>query len=201
MNKTSLLLAFAVAAFAGAASAQVANWDSPNLAAPCVGEMITAQPAPSAPASATAPRTSQEEKDATCADAAALDARSLQVTLEIKGVDQPVVLDYKFAGCVVEYPRDEPPMPAYAHRSYKTDKGDYLGVNSGATKDSSVFSIYLADGSSSATAINVVSNADLLSGRALDLGEYLMVKTDRHHPGQDGVVLRTKGTIQSVPAK
>ena len=201
MNKTSFLLAFAVAAFTGVARAQVDNWDSGcgDLSA---REQVSAQPAPSTPASAPAPRAAQtaQEPDATCADAAELDARSMQVTLDINGADKPLVLDYKFAGCVVEYPRDEPVIPPYAHRSYKTANGDYLGIYSGA-KGTSVFSIYLADGSSSATAINVVSNADLLSGRALDLGEYLMVKTDRRHPGQDGVVLRTKGSIQSVPAK
>jgi hypothetical protein len=198
MNKTSLLLAFAVAAFAGTARAQVVNWDSPNLGATCVGEMTSSQPAPETPASAPAPQAASNH-EASCADAAELDARTLQVTLDIQGEDKPLVLDYKFAGCVVEYPRDEPPAPAYTRRSYKTAKGDSLGVYSGA-KGTSVFSIYLANDTSSATEIKTVSNADLLSDRTLDLGDFLMIKHNNRHDG-GGFVLKTKGTIKAVPAK
>jgi hypothetical protein len=196
MNKTSLLLAFAVASFAGAAHAQVDNWDSPNLAATCVGEMVTGQSAPSTPAAAPAQQ-ADGQRDASCADTPDLDARSMRVTLDAQGDDKPLVLELAFAGCTVEYPRDEPVFPAYTRRTYKTATGDVLNVYS-SEKNNSTFSLYLADGTSSATLINIAATADLISGRPLDMGEILMVKTTN---GTDGVVKRAVGSIKSVPSR
>ena len=200
MTRTSLLLAFAVAALAGVARAQVDNWDSGCGDHLSAREQVSAQPAPAVPASAPAARAAQAAQgpEASCADAAELDARAMQVTLDIKGADKPVVLDLAFSGCVVEYPRDEPPAPAYTRRAYKSAKGDVLGVYSSESKTHSSFSLYLADGSSAASLIPIVATADLASGRSLDLGEVLLVKTTN---GRDGVVIHASTSITSSPAK
>jgi hypothetical protein len=198
MNKTSLLLAFAVAALAVGARAQVANWDSPNLAAPCVGEMTSDQPAPATPAAAPAAQAAQDAA-ISCADGAELEARAIQITLAVKGAGKPLVLDLAFAGCTVEYPRDEPPASPYTRRAYKSAKGDVLGVYSSDGKANSSLSLHLADGSSSASLIPIIATADLASGRTLDLGEVLLVKLT--HEGRDGVVIHAATSIKSAPAK
>ena len=196
MNRTPLLVAFAVAASAGFADAQVRrfDWDSPDLGTPALRELIQSQPAPKAPKSEpSAP--SVTKAAASCPDGAELAGRAMQLTLNMKGADKPLVFDLAYDACHVEYPRDEPPAPPYTYRAYKSAKGDVLSLYSSSDRATSNVSFHLADGSSSAGGLPIYANADLASGRALDLGNIILVKTA---PGRDGVVINAAGSIKSV---
>jgi hypothetical protein len=49
-----------------------------------------------------------------------------------------------------------------------------------------------------ASGLPIYANADLASGRDLDLGSIILVKTA---PGRDGVVINASGSIKSVPPR
>jgi hypothetical protein len=203
MKRTSLLVAFAVAASAGLAEAQAhrVNWDAPDMGTPSVRELIQSQPAPKSPKSAPAApaaAAAAAKSAANCPDAAELAGRAIRLTLNIEGADKPLVFDLAYDACHIEYPRDEPPVPPFTYRSYKTSHGDTLGLYSSSDRPTTNVSFHLADGSSSATLLPIYANADLASGRDLDLGSVLLVKTQ---PGRDGVVINASGSIKSVPSR
>jgi hypothetical protein len=196
MNRSSLLLAFAVAASAGAARAQV-QFDSSGTGAFSIRGLIAAQSAPSTPAAASAAPAAAPNSDS-CPDGAALKGREMQVTLDFGGVNKPLVVDFAYDHCQVESPRDEPPVPDYTYRQYKSAKGDVLGVYSSSDRPTSNVSLHLADGRSSASLLPILATRDLASGATLDLGEILLVKATNE---RDGVVTRAAGSIKSVPSR
>jgi len=204
MNRTALLLAFAVAGSAAVADAQVrrVGWDSPDFGTPSVRDLISTQSVPKAPLSQPAPKLAAPaaaKAAAACPDGAALAGRAMQLTLKIQGTDKPLVLELAYDHCQLEYPRDEPPAPPYTYRAYKTASGDVLGVYSSSDRPASTLSISLADGSTSASLLPILATAELASDQTLDLGEILLVKLTNE--GRDGVVIHAAGSIKSSPAK
>jgi hypothetical protein len=199
MKRSFLLLipALALAAASRPSRAQDLGWDSvvPGAASP--RELIRAQAAPSAPAPAASASGSAAAAPAVsaCSDGAELKGRAMEVTLLVKGAAQPLVLKLAYDGCEVEYPRDEPAIPPYARRAYKSADGAVLGVYTGSDRPTSTVSLRLGDGSSAAGLIPPMATAALASGKPIDLGEILLVKTTN---GSDGVVIHAQGSIKSV---
>lgn len=183
MNRSALLLAFAVAG-AQAASAQVrVNWNEPSMGTPSVREFVAAA-----------------ANAAGCVDGPEIAAREMKVTLAYKGADKPVVIDFWYAACEREYPREqEPPSEPYTVRSFLSAKGDVLRVYSNSDRPTSTVAIRRADESSSTTMMPILSDADLASGRTLDLGQILFVGLPKGD--KPGTVTSAVGSIASVPAR
>ncbi|MFI5361764.1 MAG: hypothetical protein ACHQ49_07320 [Elusimicrobiota bacterium] len=197
MKRTSLLLAFSVAACAGLADAQV-QWDSAQRGASSVGDLVRAQSAPSTPASTTVASAEPASVDR-CTDAAALAGRDMELTVNIPGKDKPLVLGLAFERCSVESARQSPQVPPYAYRVYKSAWGDILGINTDEGQPRSDIRLDLVDGGYLWGDKPTASTKDLASGRTIDLGTATLVVPARG--GRDAYRVKADISIKSIPAR
>jgi len=133
-----------------------------------------------------------------CVDGLELDGRSFEVTLAPKDGSAPLVYTVAFDECHVEIPRDEPPAPDYARRLYKDGKTYLMIYTTVGAKDSRL-ALYLADGRSAYIDVSA-ANAELASGKPVDLGGALVVRGIDAR-GQGGSVTPVKASIKAVAPK
>lgn len=165
------------------------------MGTPSVREFVAGQPVPSTPKAS--PAAGGAAASPSCPDGVEISAREMRLTLAYKGAAKPAVIKFWYAGCEREYPREqEPPSEPYTVRTYLSAMGDALRVYSNSDKPNSTLSIRRADDSSSTTMMPILANADLASGRTLELGEILFVALAKGD--KPASVTSAVGSISSV---
>lgn len=163
----------------------------------CTTSDLPKDTVPSAAGKPAKQEAASAQKPTACPDGRELDGRVLEVTLTFK-TGTARVLKMSPDRCDVQYPRDEPPMPPYTRRGYKSADGAVLAVYTGSDRPTSTLSLRLADDLNlgSASLIPAFRTDTLASGSSIDLGEVLLVGLDKS--SGDGKVIPVKMSIRSV---